>query len=1037
MKKSFATLIALGLIAQLWAQSDIRGNDALSKKNDSVMYQGTAYAVIVGISNYKYIRPLSFADQDALLFRDFLLSEAGGKVKPENILLLINKEANASAQPRIRRWLSESKMPKKGDRVYFYFAGHGDAINPDEYFFLLYDCDPGGDKNSYVDGMASVIQMYNIKSFIKNDLLENDVEVIFIWDACRTNELPGGMNGIKNMQEGIAEKNNGEMIMLSASAGEVSIENSSYAHGHGLFTYYLIDGLSGIADETDAGGNNDGKVDISELDTWVKMHVRRDAMQKFRTNQNPKFIYNRRKTIGIANKNFRDQWAMIQQKDYEPALNYNNTGNRSMIAADSMVAALYNQFMDALKVDSMQGPNSAEAIYSTLTKKYPGHTLTGEAAFNLAMEYINLAQDKINLYLSGKNERSITNPRSDDNDVMVDISRIKQTTNRNLSTDANYVERAIELLKNNNQADTFYLKQLQAKADFLTAFDLFDDESDSKNYSEALRLAKKAYKTKPDAAYNNLLLGLIYDYNNDFDSALSYERKALALAPAWKYALISIGCTFLYKKVYDSAQFYFRKAAKSYPDYVCAYYNQGLVFYNKKMYDSTNFYFRKAQEAGPGHTADMLDVRGTIFREQHNYDSAMAYYRRAIAFDPLSKYAYANLGYTFSKQNMNDSAEIYYRKAIEIDAKYANAYNGLGLLFSDQHLYDSAVIYYKNAISADAKFVYAYNNLGQTFSDRRLYDSAKTYFYRAINIYPENVFAAESLGYIFYRQKLYDSAKIYYRKAISIDIENAFAYIRLGDVLYEQDLYDSALMCYGRAVIIDRESSGNSYYMHILPAYHPELHNDVVYTYDFINFLSDLGKLDMAYAYLDKWISSVYRPGTTDFEKMLKPARRRILDQKHADKFMCLAFGRIFEKGINTPSNMKEAIKWYTYAANLKSPIAFRALERIYQDQALRNNKEIARLNTLSRETIEKFTVSCNVNGVSTPIGIYIFNEVPDPSHPIQHEVARIKDLFGAEIPAEIISSFEKLYKTAIKKKISYKALCVQELEKATGEKKE
>ena len=142
MKNSIIFLLFFLSLTQLIAQTDSRGVSVTNTKDASV-FSGNTYAVIVGVSDYKYIRPLSFADQDALLFKEFLQSKAGGSVKSENIFLVLNQEANASTQPRIRNWLTETKKLQKGDRVYFYFAGHGDAINPDEYFFLLQDCNPG------------------------------------------------------------------------------------------------------------------------------------------------------------------------------------------------------------------------------------------------------------------------------------------------------------------------------------------------------------------------------------------------------------------------------------------------------------------------------------------------------------------------------------------------------------------------------------------------------------------------------------------------------------------------------------------------------------------------------------------------------------------------------------------------------------------------------------------------------------------------------------------------------------------------------
>jgi hypothetical protein len=54
------------------------------------------YAMIIGISNYKFIQPLDFADKDAGLFRDFLKSAGGGKLKQEDIFCLLNEEAKAA-----------------------------------------------------------------------------------------------------------------------------------------------------------------------------------------------------------------------------------------------------------------------------------------------------------------------------------------------------------------------------------------------------------------------------------------------------------------------------------------------------------------------------------------------------------------------------------------------------------------------------------------------------------------------------------------------------------------------------------------------------------------------------------------------------------------------------------------------------------------------------------------------------------------------------------------------------------------------------
>src|SRR5438874_646317 len=147
MKPKQICILLLFLPLFLKSQSSTRGMQSQQPQTKAI--NGNTYAIIVGISNYPYIHPLSFADKDAELFRDFIESPAGGNVKSENIKILINENAKAADfWVKGMSWIL-SKELKAGDRLYLYFAGHGDAIDQNEYFFLAYDCNPEGDKNNY------------------------------------------------------------------------------------------------------------------------------------------------------------------------------------------------------------------------------------------------------------------------------------------------------------------------------------------------------------------------------------------------------------------------------------------------------------------------------------------------------------------------------------------------------------------------------------------------------------------------------------------------------------------------------------------------------------------------------------------------------------------------------------------------------------------------------------------------------------------------------------------------------------------------
>ena len=160
---------------------------------DTTIAGPQTFAMVVGISDYRYVRPLNYADKDAELFSDFLRSPGGGNVPKDNIFSLLNEKATSSNfWSKGFQWMKEKRL-QKGDKLFIYMAGHGDAIDEDQYFFISYDCNPGGDKNNYLAG--GTIQLFNLKKKIAAETAKG-VEVIFIMDACRTNELPGGAEGL-------------------------------------------------------------------------------------------------------------------------------------------------------------------------------------------------------------------------------------------------------------------------------------------------------------------------------------------------------------------------------------------------------------------------------------------------------------------------------------------------------------------------------------------------------------------------------------------------------------------------------------------------------------------------------------------------------------------------------------------------------------------------------------------------------------------------------------------------------------------------
>ena len=166
---------------KLWCQQAHNLNLPSDKRN--------SYAVVIGISRYasKGIPKLKYANKDARVFADYLLSKSGGSVPKENIRLLTDSNATTAAVYDAMSWLRESC--RENDLVYFYFAGHGDMESETIYKlgFLLTFNTP---RTNYIN---NAIRIEDLNNFANTVSVENKANVVLITDACHSGQLAGGV----------------------------------------------------------------------------------------------------------------------------------------------------------------------------------------------------------------------------------------------------------------------------------------------------------------------------------------------------------------------------------------------------------------------------------------------------------------------------------------------------------------------------------------------------------------------------------------------------------------------------------------------------------------------------------------------------------------------------------------------------------------------------------------------------------------------------------------------------------------------------
>ena len=301
--------------------------------------QPKTYALIVGLSEYKEIAPLQFADRDATAFAGFLTTQ---HVPEANIKLFLNQEATRLNILDELSSLTQTLNPH--DRFYFYFGGHGDLeakIGAENALLLLYY----SYKSGYFKG-NEYLQLSELKSWF-DALAKKQVEVIFIADACHSGGLIGGKDGVSKTQQALQARWAGITKLLSCRADEYSLEGKQWGGGRGLFSYHLVNGLTGRAD-----ANQDKRVSLKELNTYLTSNVVKEANPNVQT---PVVLGDAGQLLAAVSEEGLAELAAYEQRNFPIITEVNLKGDNEKATAelmsklDTSLVNAYKRFSKALK----------------------------------------------------------------------------------------------------------------------------------------------------------------------------------------------------------------------------------------------------------------------------------------------------------------------------------------------------------------------------------------------------------------------------------------------------------------------------------------------------------------------------------------------------------------------------------------------------------------------------------------------------------------------------------------------------------------
>jgi uncharacterized caspase-like protein len=223
-----------------------------------------AYAVVIGIEKYQYVPDAVHANNDAEVFREYLIETMG--YKKENIKIITDRKATQAEIEKLLGndgWLARNSIKNKSD-VVVYFSGHGVANTGTSAAHILpHDVDP-----NYSSGVQ-------LKNLYKN-LASLEAKSITVYlDACFTGQTRDEKLLIDKARPVVVRESDFQadekITVISASSGS-QISSAMQDSSHGIFTYYLLKGLRGEADK-----NKDKRIFLSELTDYVSKEVKATA----------------------------------------------------------------------------------------------------------------------------------------------------------------------------------------------------------------------------------------------------------------------------------------------------------------------------------------------------------------------------------------------------------------------------------------------------------------------------------------------------------------------------------------------------------------------------------------------------------------------------------------------------------------------------------------------------------------------------------------------------------------------------------------
>jgi tetratricopeptide (TPR) repeat protein len=271
-------------------------------------------------------------------------------------------------------------------------------------------------------------------------------------------------------------------------------------------------------------------------------------------------------------------------------------------------------------------------------------------------------------------------------------------------------------------------------------------------------------------------------------------------------------------------------------------------FSEQHDYTSALYWYKKANGLNPDN-AMTLYYLAWCYNESGEFSNAVEAAEKGLLLLPSEKlYNELAFGY-YSLKNYSKAADNY-NLALQLNPVSKIAVKGIANCYFRRQIYDSAAQFYKRRISLDTKDAESYHQLSWIMNEVRDYPKAATYASQAVALNKTYAEAYNEWGFALSRLNKKDSALQYYLKAAQYNPANTDYLFNIADLYFQegpQKNHEKAILYYRKILETSPENDLVNYRL-------GWLYNEKMYYKEALTYLDKILTRNPKFA--EAWVES-------------------------------------------------------------------------------------------------------------------------------------------------------------------------------------